>query len=138
MAVEQRMLDTGVLVALLAHDDARHAACVSATADYQGVLVTSEAGLTEAMHLLGRFPGGADACLEFTLTARVALVPMTPFRLTRCRRLMQAYRDVPMDFADATLVAIAEEMRVEGIFTLDRRGFQTYRLLGRRAFQISP
>lgn len=44
----------------------------------------------------------------------MALVAMTPFRLARCRRLMHVHRDVPMDFADATLVAIAEEMRVEG------------------------
>lgn len=132
------MLDTGVLVALLARDDASHAACASAITGYPGILVMSEAVLTEAMHLLGRFPGGADACLEFTLTARAALVPMTPFRLTRCRRLMHTYRDVPIDLADASLVAIAEEMRVEGVFTLDRRGFQVYRLFGRRAFRILP
>lgn len=51
---------------------------------------------------------------------------------------MEKYRDVPMDFADATLVALAEEMEVEEIFTLDMRGFRTYRIAGKRAFKILP
>jgi len=31
-----------------------------------------------------------------------------------------------MDFADATLVLLAEELGVMDILTLDRRGFSTY------------
>ncbi len=51
---------------------------------------------------------------------------------------MEKYRDVPMDFADATLVVLAGEMEVEEIFTLDIRGFGTYRITGKRAFKIWP
>ncbi|MCY3863178.1 MAG: hypothetical protein OXG34_08865 [bacterium] len=36
--------------------------------------------------------------------------------------------DTPMDFADATLVLLAERLAVSDILTLDRRGFNTYRL----------
>ena len=43
-----------------------------------------------------------------------------------------------MDFADATLVALAEEAGVDEIFTLDLRGFNTYRIHGRKAFKILP
>ncbi len=35
---------------------------------------------------------------------------------------MEKYKDVPMDFADFTLVVLAEKMGVEEIFTLDNRG----------------
>lgn len=43
-----------------------------------------------------------------------------------------------MDYADATLVALAEEFRTEHVFTLDRRGFLAYRWGGRRAFRLYP
>jgi uncharacterized protein len=40
---------------------------------------------------------------------------------------MRKYADTPMDFADATLVLLAEAIGVTKILTLDRRGFSTYR-----------
>jgi predicted nucleic acid-binding protein len=51
---------------------------------------------------------------------------------------MERYENVPMDFADATLVVLAEELQTEQVFTLDRRGFSTYRLHRNRAFRIIP
>ena len=56
-------------------------------------------------------------------------------RRTGAAALMERYRDVPMDYADATLVALAEELDADTVFTLDRRGFSTYRLGRRRPFQ---
>jgi predicted nucleic acid-binding protein len=51
---------------------------------------------------------------------------------------MERYRNVPMDFADATLVVLAEELETGCVFTLDRRGFSVYRMHRNRAFQIIP
>jgi predicted nucleic acid-binding protein len=51
---------------------------------------------------------------------------------------MEQYRNVPMDFADATLVVLAEDLDLNAVFTLDRRGFGVYRFHGRRSFQIVP
>jgi hypothetical protein len=42
-------------------------------------------------------------------------------------KLMDRYRDTPMDFADATLVLLAEDIAVPDVLTLDRRGFRTNR-----------
>ncbi len=53
--------------------------------------------------------------------------------------LMERYADRPMDFADASLVAAAEQLRTTRIFTLDRNDFATYRArIGRaqRGFRI--
>ncbi len=41
---------------------------------------------------------------------------------------MAKYHDLPMDYADATLVALAEETESDWVFTLDQKGFSTYRL----------
>ena len=43
-----------------------------------------------------------------------------------------------MDFADATLVVLAEELDCTSVFTTDRGDFSVYRLKGRKAFRILP
>ena len=43
-----------------------------------------------------------------------------------------------MDYADATLVVLAEEIGSDVIFTTDRRDFGVYRIRGRRPFRIVP
>lgn len=77
-------------------------------------------------------------CAEFVRRGVVDLVPLSPKALGRAVDLMEQYRNVPMDFADATLVVLGEELELHGVFTLDRRGFGVYRLHGRRPFQIVP
>jgi uncharacterized protein len=64
--------------------------------------------------------------------------PQSKENLTRASALMEKYRDIPMDFADATLVSLAEETDTGEILTLDRRGFGTYRMHGNKAFTLWP
>jgi uncharacterized protein len=94
--------------------------------------------LTEATHLLGRVAGGTDASLGFFLAGGATLVPTSAKSLERCRWLMKKYHDQPLDFADATLVALAEDLDTSTVFTLDRRDFEVYRIRGRRRFRILP
>ena len=51
--------------------------------------------------------------------------------------LMQRYEDVPMDLADASLVAAAEALGTQRIFTIDS-DFYIYRVNEREAFQVLP
>lgn len=66
------------------------------------------------------------------------LVDAGPMVAILNRILMEKYRDLPMDFADASLVRVAAREGIERIFTLDRRDFGLYRLPNRRRFQIFP
>ena len=138
MAGDIALLDTGVVVAFLHRDDAWHEASVEAIREFRGTLLTTEAVLTEAVYLLGRLAGGASACLEFFIRGGAVLVPSSRESLTRCKAVMQRYADVPADFADATLVALAEEMSAFAVYTLDRRGFSVFRGEGGEAFEIRP
>jgi len=131
------LLDTGPFVALLAARDRSHAVVVATFRTIDRPLVTTEAVLTETLHLL-RTPRAQDAALEFVLRGAVELVPSDARTISRCRALMTKYADVPMDFADATLVCLAEDLATQSILTLDRRGFRTYRVGGRRAFDVLP
>lgn len=132
------LLDTGALVSLLDRSQRRHAECATFFESWEGSVISTEAVLTEATHLLGRVRGGQHACLEFFLAGGAVLVPSTTTSLRRCAELVERFADLPMDFADATLVALAEELDTDLVFTLDSRGFQTYRIGGRRRFRLRP
>lgn len=132
------LIDTGALVSLLDRSQTGHAAFLAFFEAWDGPVVSTEAVLTEATHLLGRVKGGPQACCGFFLDGGAVIVPSTSASLRRCRDLMDTYRDQPMDFADATLVVLAEELKTQLILTTDRRDFGIYRIDGKRRFTIKP
>jgi hypothetical protein len=135
---DELLLDTGALVSLLDRSQRDHPEFVRFFDAWEGQVVSSEAVLTEATHLLGRVFRGRKACLDFFLAGGAVLVPSTPSSLRRCRELMEQYEGLPMDFADATLVVLAEEIGTNLVFTTDRNDFEIYRIRGRKPFQIKP
>jgi hypothetical protein len=76
--------------------------------------------------------------MEFILRGGATLVPQSLNSLKRAMAFMEKYKDVPMDFADATLVTLAEEMGISEIFSLDTKGFSIYRIHGKKPFKIWP
>ena len=94
--------------------------------------------LTEAMHIVHKRVGGAaqEALWKMILRGDLILEHPSPGELARMAELMNKYNDRPMDFADASLVALAERLSVRKIFTLDRGGFSTYRVAGKSPFTI--
>jgi len=132
------LLDTGPLVALLDASERRHRDCASFFAAWKGSVVTTEAVVTEAVYLLTSARVDGTKVIEFCLRGGATVKPWTEVRARRASELMVKYDDVPMDYADATLVALAEELKTSEIFTLDRKGFTAYRWQHRRAFRIHP
>jgi len=132
------LLDTGALVSLLDRSQSRHRDFVTFFEGWQGPIVSSEAVLTEACHLLLRTPRGAESCLEFFLHGGATLVPMSGASLERCLQLVARYTDLPMDYADATLVALAEDLETDLVLTTDRTDFEVYRWRDRRPFRVVP
>jgi len=131
------LLDTGALVGLLDRSQSVHKACVDFYSCWQGAVVTTEAVLTESMHLLSGAGNGSAVCIDFVLEGGAILVPSTEASLKRCRGLMEKYSDRPMDFADATLVVLAEELNTDMVFTFDG-DFRIYRIRGRKNFRVLP
>ena len=133
------LTDAGPLVALLDADEPDHARCLDALSQLSLPLVTTWPAFTEAMYLLGRAAGWRGQEPLWRMTLREDLVVALPSAAAnkRAARLMERYADRPMDLADATLVALAEERGLKLIFTLDA-DFHIYRLHGRQAFEILP
>lgn len=133
------LCDASALIALINQDDDNHNRCVNALSALPAPLVTTWPCFTEAMYLLGRY-GGWPAQMELwgyvvdqILVFHVSDKP----EQVRMQALMEQYRDIPMDLADASLVATAVSLNQKQIFTLDR-DFYIYRFPGNQPFDVVP
>lgn len=132
------LLDTGPLVAFLNPRDQWHEACAAYWRDLAARFITTEAVLTEASHLVARGGHSAVLPLEVIDVGRIPVAPLPDAARKRVTSLMRRYADLPMDYADASLVVVAEGLGLTHVFTTDRRGFATYRIGGRRRFVLIP
>jgi predicted nucleic acid-binding protein len=134
------LADAGPLVALLDRRDPYHPLAVAAAARLpSGPLATSWPCLKEAMYLLGRAAGwaGQAELWGWVADGRVVVRESGPGEAARMSELMAGYRDLPMDLADASLVATAEATGWRRVFTLDRH-FRAYRLHDGSSLEVIP
>ena len=115
------LVDTGALVALFDPDDRWHARAVEAIAALPpGTrLVTSLAIITEVTHMLDFDLRNQWAFLDWLVAGGVTVRDIPLEGIAACRARMEKYRDRSMDFADATLVWLAEQESITSILTLD-------------------
>jgi predicted nucleic acid-binding protein len=122
------LVDTGPLVALFDPKDDRHERCVSTLRRLREPLRTTAPVLTEAFHMLGPSTTGSTRLRDFVEAGGMSVWFFDRPALGRAFELMETYADHPMDLADASLVAAAEQLETNRIFTLDRADFNTYRI----------
>jgi uncharacterized protein len=131
------LLDTGPVVALLDRKDPHHDWVAPRFNRLQGRLVTTGAVVTEATFFLQDVRDGIARLFELLASPKVDIRDsFQPLQLRAAAELMDRYADTPMDFADATLVALAAELETELVLTLDERGFRTYRHGRNRPFKL--
>lgn len=132
------LIDTGPIVALLDSSDGYHELCINTLKAIKDPLGTSWAVLTEAFYLLSFSWKAQDNLWEFIMRGGVEVLSLDLKMMALCRRLMEKYKDLPMDLADGTLVAIAEFGKIDKIFTLDHKDFGVYRPAHRKKFTLLP
>ena len=128
------LADTGPLVALFDADDRDHDRVVEFLKGFDGMIGTTWPVVTEVNHLLDFNVQTQLDFLEWLRRGGVALADIEVKDLTQIAGLMKKYADAPMDFADATLVFVAEKTNTRKIMTLDE-DFYIYRLRGKTAFE---
>ena len=124
------LIDTGPLTALFDRDDKYHGRIVEFIKDKRYKFITTTAVLTEVTHLLDF---SIDAQLNFfqwILNNGVILEEVSISDISRIIELTKKYSDQPMDFADATLVVVAERTGIRQIISIDS-DFDVYRLPGK-------
>ena len=134
------LTDTGPLLALLDADDQHHSACMAASDDLgPGPMLTTWACFTEAMYLLEQAGGHRyqAALWKLYFDGHLVVHDLSGREVVRASQLMEQFADLPMDFADATLVALAETHSLRRVFTTDR-DFWFYRLADGSAMEPIP
>jgi predicted nucleic acid-binding protein len=133
------LADTGALVALFDPDDRYHARTVAAMQSLpRGArLVTSLAVITETTHLLDFDLRNQWAFLDWVCEGGVQVSEITVEGIASCRARMEKYRDRPMDFADATLIWLAEQSGIAQVLSVDA-DFDVYRIGRKKLGNLIP
>jgi predicted nucleic acid-binding protein len=127
------VVDAGPLIALFDRDDRYHRRAVEFVQNRRLHLITNLPVLTEATFLL-RFSVEAQRDLLWWARQCLEIDQDTSADLPRIIDLLEKYRDMPADFADASLVALAERLGISRVASVDR-DFGIYVLPGRRRFE---
>ncbi len=129
--------DTGFGLALANSRDRHHQAAKRALTSLSEPLITTWLVVGETCHLLATRLG-VDAELAFldgVARKAVEIFPLSVDHVPRALELVEKYRSLPMDLADASLVILAEELGSGRILSTDQRDFRTYRWKSRKPFQ---
>lgn len=131
------LCDAGVLLCLVDCTQPQHNAYRNAISRLASPLITTWSCLTEAMYLaLHRGGWNMQKQLgQLLLDKLLMLYEIQENDYDRLLKLMEQYRDRPMDLADAILVLAAEKTGYRQILTIDS-DFLFYRISDRDTFDI--
>jgi predicted nucleic acid-binding protein len=133
--MNQILVDTGALVALLDRSDSWHDWAVSVFKTLPAPLLTCEAVLAETLHLLQK-AGPSQKALSHLHRCGVLGVKFDfESEAPAVWRLLEKYADTPMDFADACLLRMSELQASPLVWTTDS-DFRIYRRKGRLAVPL--
>ncbi|MGW4640423.1 type II toxin-antitoxin system VapC family toxin [Sphaerisporangium sp. NPDC004334] len=137
------VVDTGPIVAATFKDDKNHERCVKEfmrlrNAKWPLLVPSFVAG--ESCYMLGKLGGSkAEAAfLRLLESGWFRIVDLSESDLSRIAVLVERYRDLPLGAADASVVAVAERMRITEVATIDVRHFSVVRPVHTPAFTLLP
>ena len=113
----------------------RYQALFKLAADELWSLATTWSCIVEASYLLD--PPQRYAMLRWVAAGAISVFPFAQESVEPMVELMRKYTEPPrseMDFADASLVWLANKLDITDIIIVDRADFAVYRTAKRRAF----
>ena len=118
------LADAGPLIALFLQKDAYHQRAMAFAKNCRARLLTTCAVVTEVCHFLNA--AGKQKFLTFIKRGGVEVRTMSTDDLDAIIALIGKYADQDMDFADASLVWLANQTGISDIITIDRKDFAIY------------
>jgi predicted nucleic acid-binding protein len=125
------IVDSGALLALLAERDEHHRWATEQWKFIEPPIQICEAVISETSFLLKREDCDTDPLFAFLENVVFRIGFAAREHLSDIRALMHRYRNLPISFADACMVRMAELSPTAAIFTVDR-DFVIYRKHGNR------
>jgi uncharacterized protein len=129
------LLDTNVIVAWLNRRDHHHQRCVDALSDLRQPIATCEAVIAESCYMVRSIPEAIDRILANVADGTFEIPFKLSGRAAEIGNILRKYGDTPADFADACLIAMADELNTGHILTLDS-DFKHYRWRRNRVFNL--
>jgi len=120
------LIDTGPLIALFDRDDKFHTPIKDFLKKYEGRLYTTWPVITEVLHMLDFSVDTQIDFLKWISLGAIEVKQIDMADISRIIDLSEKYSDVPMDFADASLIIISELEDIKGIISIDS-DFYIYR-----------
>ena len=132
------LLDTGPVYALADRDDAWHERVRDFLVLSRQPLVVPVSVLPEAAYLIRTRLGEAAERLfaESLAAGEISVEELTRADLRRTAELMRTYPF--LGFVDASVVAIAERLKLDAVVTTDRRDFRRVKPRHVKAFRLLP
>ena len=128
--LDRILIDAGPFIALFDVDDNYHKKILEFFNKRQYRFVSTLAVFTEVSHMLDFNIIAQQNFYEWVMYKGVIISDINQNDMPRLVELTQKYSDVPMDFADATLVITAEKTGIKEIISFDK-DFDIYRLPGK-------
>ena len=124
------LIDAGPIIALFDKDDKYHKSIINFIKNQRYRFITTTAVLTEVSYMLNFNVEVQIAFFEWVIKKGIILHEIDQEDINRIIELTKKYKNVPMDFADATLLIAAEKRGIKEIISLDS-DFNIYRLPGK-------
>jgi len=128
------IIDTGFFYALADMNDVHHAKAHKVLLDLDEDGITTWPVLTETCHLLLKRLGEKALNRFMHSLHQQNIFELKEKHIPRMKEMMESYRSLPTDLADASLVILAESMGEGRILTTDCRDFNAYRWKSRHPF----
>lgn len=139
-ALDVVLVDTGIIYALANRKDSWHERAVAFVEDFVGKLAVPSTVIPEAAYLLNNYLGQhAEAVfIQSLLDGELTVEQVTIVDLARAGELLQEYADANIGLVDATVIALAERLKIRRILTTDRRHYGMVRPKHCPAFELLP
>ena len=131
--MDKILIDSGPMIALFDASDKYHRVSVEFIKNNSAELITTLASITETLHLLCFSRHAQADFLEWIYAGAIEIEVINSRDFHDIAQMMLKYSDLPMDFADACLVFVADKLKIDTIATIDR-DFDIYRLKKKRTF----
>ena len=121
--MQKTLIDAGPIIALFDRSDNYHTEMKHFMSRFKGMLVTTWPVVTESLHMLDFHVQAQTDFLRWLQRDALSIHELGKDAITRIIELTEKYADLPMDFADATLLVTSETTGIRDIITIDSNFF---------------
>ncbi len=134
------VVDTGVVFGAADRDDPDHAGCAAVLTEHAGELVIPTPVIVETSWLVADRLGAAAEVgfLQSVNSGELRRVDLDATDWDRVVELVERYADLNLGLVDASVVTVAERLRIVTLATLNHRDFTVVRPGHCDSFELIP